>query len=55
MSVLKFYAKRRFNYLDLIVLFAVVETWQSGHYWSALGVFAVGALVSIWAERKAGV
>lgn len=55
MSVLKFFATRRLNYLDLAISFAVVDTWQSGHYWSALGVFAVGALVSIWAEQKAGV
>ena len=53
-SILQFFAKRRFNYLDMVFLFAVVDTWQAGHIWSGTALLAVGILVSIWAEQKAG-
>lgn len=36
-------------------LFAVVDTWQAGHIWSGFALLAVGIVLSIWAERKAGV
>jgi hypothetical protein len=53
-SVLQFFAKRRFNYLDMVFLFAVVDTWQAGHILSGLALLIVGIVLSIWAERKAG-
>lgn len=54
-TILRFFARRRFNYLDMAFLFAVVDTWQAGHLWSGLALLVVGIAFSIWAERKAGV
>lgn len=54
-TTLRFFAKRRFNYLDMAFIFAVVDVWQAGHIWSGLALLAVGIVLSIWAERKAGV
>lgn len=54
-TILRFFASRRFNYLDMAFLFAVVDTWQAGHIWSGFALLAVGIVLSIWAERKAGV
>lgn len=49
-----FFAKRRFNYLDMALLFAIVEVWQAGHIWSGVALYLVGAIFSISVERKAG-
>lgn len=54
-TILRFFAKRRFNYLDMAFIFASVDTWQAGHLWSGFALFVVGIAFSIWAERKAGV
>jgi hypothetical protein len=53
-SVLQFFAKRRFNYVDLVAFAVLSELWSAGYYWGAVLAFVAFMVISITVETKAG-
>lgn len=51
--MIRFLAKRRFNYIDMLVTGAVLAAMRGESYWLALGLAVAGAVVSVIAEAKA--
>lgn len=52
-SLVNFFGRRRFNYIDLIGIFLFVNLWEARQYVVAIAFFVAFILVSFTVENRA--